>query len=383
MLLVLTWQWATVTVNDRGNWTALFCTGSMRGVPPSLASEDIYQFQGSTGYDGQVYHYVAHDPFLRNPELKSYVDAPRVRYRRILVPGLAWLAAFGQAEWIDRAYIFTSLLWMGLGIFWSCELCAGLGLPMAWGLGFLLLPAALISIDRLVTDGALTALTAGFAWYCKRPSWRLWLVLVAAALVREIGWFLTAGYCGYLLFERQWRQALRYSLACVPAAVWYWYVASRTVPFSMVTGSLSFSGILRTIAHPVRYPAGVPLVAIVKIGDQLALAGMLLAFAAPLILVLAYRCVEPEVLTALCFAMTGIGRQTLTLLSTIRTDEWAHVYDFGRIYTPLFFLLAVQGLRKRSLIGLLPWLLMVPRIGMQLAPQVIHIFESAISIFNT
>jgi hypothetical protein len=385
MLLVLSWQWATVTVNHQGNWTALFNTGSVQGVPPALASEHIYQLPGSTGYDGQAYHYVAHDPFLRNADLKSFVDAPRVRYRRILVPGLAWLVAFGQAQWIDRTYILTILLWMGLGVAWSCELCAGFGLPMAGGLGFLLLPAALISIDRLVTDGALAALTAGFALYCKRPSWRLWPVLAAAALTRETGWFLIAGYCGYLAFERQWRPALRYSLACVPAAVWYLYVAHKTAPFHVVLEPMSFRGIWRTLAHPVKYPSGVPLLTLVQIGDQLALAGLLLAFAAALVLVFAYRCIEPECLTALCFAMMGIALQTLTLFAPLPATqaEWAHVYDFGRIYTPLLFLLAAQGLKRRSAIGLLPWLLLLPRIGMQLAPQVIHIFESAISTFTT
>lgn len=48
-----------------GNWTALFCTGSeFKPVPAPLRSDNIYIFQGTFGYDGQEYHYIAHDPFL-------------------------------------------------------------------------------------------------------------------------------------------------------------------------------------------------------------------------------------------------------------------------------------------------------------------------------
>jgi hypothetical protein len=54
------WQWATVTVNYNGNWTALLWTGALAGVPQTLSSEHIDEFPGSVGYDGQMHHYMAH-----------------------------------------------------------------------------------------------------------------------------------------------------------------------------------------------------------------------------------------------------------------------------------------------------------------------------------
>ncbi len=127
MSVLLLWQWTTVKVNYGGNWMALFCTGSLPGVPGSLAAEHIYQFPGSTGYDGQMYHYIAHDRLMRDEALKSFVDAPRLRYRRILVPGLAWIVALGRTEWVDRGYFAVCLLWAGAGVFWACMLCLSLG----------------------------------------------------------------------------------------------------------------------------------------------------------------------------------------------------------------------------------------------------------------
>jgi hypothetical protein len=94
------WQWATVTANYGGNWTALFCTGAVQQHPPLAASERVYLFANSTGYDGQFYHYVAHDPMMRS-DLKSYIDDPGLRYRRILIPLLAYGIATGRSQWVD------------------------------------------------------------------------------------------------------------------------------------------------------------------------------------------------------------------------------------------------------------------------------------------
>ncbi len=94
--LLFLWQLATVRANYGGNWTALYCTGAnLLGVPPALDSEHIYLFPHSKGYDGQNYHYVAHDPFLRRG-FARYIDSARVRHARILVPGLAYVLALGN-----------------------------------------------------------------------------------------------------------------------------------------------------------------------------------------------------------------------------------------------------------------------------------------------
>src|SRR5437016_3992862 len=97
------WQALTVHYSYGGNWTALFCTGSGLPTPPALNSEHIYLFPGP-GYDGQFFHYMAHDPLLRR-HISASIDNPKLRCRRLLVPGLAYLLALGQDRYIDAAYI--------------------------------------------------------------------------------------------------------------------------------------------------------------------------------------------------------------------------------------------------------------------------------------
>ena len=100
--LVLLWQFLNVHYNYRDDWTALYDTGAFRRIPPAISNEQIYLFNGSPGYDGQFYHFIAHDPWMRHGTA-SYVDNPRLRWRRILVPALAWLAALGQPDYVDSA----------------------------------------------------------------------------------------------------------------------------------------------------------------------------------------------------------------------------------------------------------------------------------------
>ena len=174
-LSLLGWQALTVRFSYGGNWTALFCTGSRYRPPPAaLAGEHIYIFRDAAGYDGQAYHYIAHDPWFRRG-FAANIDAPRFRYRRILVPALAWLVAAGRDQAVDAAYIGVTIGFVLLGAWWMAQA----GRPWM-ALTFALVPAVLVSIDRLTVDVALAALCVGFVLYsrerrCIYPCILCWL----------------------------------------------------------------------------------------------------------------------------------------------------------------------------------------------------------------
>ena len=374
--VVLGWQAATVRVNYGGNWTALFCTGARNGVPPSLAAEHIYQFPHSSGFDGQMYHYVAHDPRVRTPDLKNYVDAPGLRYRRILVPGLAYLLAAGHASWIDRAYYAVILLSIAAGVYWSASFCRAHNCAAAWGLLFALLPAALIAMDRMAIDVSLAALAAAFACYARTPSWRLFLVLAAAPLARETGFLLPAAYCLHLTLERRFRQAAVWSLAIVPTLVWYWYVGSHVPYRGYEFNMIPLSAVWTNWLHPFAYPSAMRFRWLVVLGDRLALVGMLAAFALAIYWLLRRR-PDPLSLATLFFVALGVLFQ--------KNENWAQVYDYGRVYSPVLLFLGFEGCTRRAAIALAPLGLILPRIGMQLWSQIQGVLTAAfqLSILNS
>ena len=361
--LVALWQWATVTANYGGNWTALFCTGAVQRQPPLAASEHVYLFANSTGYDGQFYHYIAHDPLMRS-DLKTYVDDPRMRYRRILIPLLAYALALGHSGLIDPAYEIVCLLSIGLGVYWSCRFAQSVELGAAWGLLFLAMPAIPIAMDRLVIDGGLTALTAAFLYYSRSPSWKLFAVLVCAALTRETGFLLVLAYCAHLVWRRELRTAGLFLLSAAPAAAWYGYVQLGTTGRPYEFSLIPFSSILWVVGHPLSYPPATPLAGVVRLADYLAIAGVLLAFG----LAFLWFARLPHVplrIAAVLFATMGLVLQ--------RHDYWESVYAFGRIYIPVPLCLAALAAEYRKPWLLAPVAMMLPRLAIQLAPQMLGV----------
>jgi hypothetical protein len=364
----LAWQAVVVHFQYDGNWTVLFCTGGKLTEPPSLAGENIYRFPDSFGYDGQFYHYVAHDPLFRH-RITRYIDAPRLRYRRILLPGLAYLAAAGQAQAIDPALIGVNLLFLFAGVYWLSRYAVNRGRHAAWGLLFLTVPAVLVSLDRLTVDLALTALCVGFVLYLteKRPRELYW-ILVAAALARETGILLTVAYCASLLFERRIARALVFASSAAPALAWYAFVQSHTRPYSTADWFTRWplAGAIARMMHPVNYsflPA-VKWSAVVL--DDCAIAGTLLAF------VLSFRWTRsgypvPAIVAGLLMTLTGLN---------LGTPFWADAFSFGRVFSPLLVLLALQTGATRSWLPMLPVALIAPRIAMQLAYHVVKVAQA-------
>jgi len=358
-LCLFGWQAATVAVNFDGNWTALYCTGDRLRTPPQLESENIYTFPETEGFDGQFYHYIAHEPLPG--ELAPYVEAGRLRYRRILLPATAWLLSFGQQRWVDAAYIGAGFLFLLLGMWWTGNIGSELGLRAGWALLFVAVPASLIFVDRLTVDHVLAALAAGFAWYAGRPpSWRLYVVLALAPLAREIGLLLIAAYCLSCVARKEYRTAAVFSTAALPGLAWIGWLASAIGSDSYPTTLVPFKGLLNYLFHPISYPSDVPLEAIVQTGDALALLGMLLAIVLAVWLFWSRR-FEPVAVAAVLFAGLAVFVQ--------RWDVWQTVYNYGRIFSPLLLLVAIGWLPHRRWLGALPLAMVAPRVLMQFGRQ--------------
>jgi hypothetical protein len=179
------------------------------------------------GFDGQQYAQIALDPLLRDPQLKTAIDNPPYRARRILLPWLAWLGGLGHPFWVLNVYAALNFVfWFGFA-----AMMMVLFRPHGWaGLaGF----AAM-----LLTCGVIESMWASLADF---PAFNLMTlavllgggggagVLALAALARETSLF---GLVGLWDFKPPWRETLKRNLrlsliAAVPMALWFAYVAWR------------------------------------------------------------------------------------------------------------------------------------------------------------
>jgi hypothetical protein len=372
VLLAVLWQTTTVYANFGGNWTALFCTGDTKPVPPILAS-GTYIFKGSTGYDGQWYRYMAHDPLLRG-DMHAYLDAPLLRYRRILVPWLASLLAFGQQDLIDGMYVVVILGFIFAGCYWCGVWADRRKRHPAWGLLFLLVPATLISIDRMTIDIAAAALAAGAVVYWDTGRLvRCHLCLAAGCLVRETGTLIVAGWVVAFLLQKRWRTGMVFATAIVPAMAWTAYLQftlPRTSAAEVVPRWLFHwdSGIVGRLIDPVHYGFSQPLEAIVRSLDVLSLAGMMVAFAVVGIAVVQFRTYPATVAAGFHLALFAIVNLK---------GFWDNVYGYGRPFSPMIVLAAMSAplTRKLRVSLFVAAALMDLRILLQLAPQGIGILK--------
>ena len=358
----LLWQSASVHCNYAGNWSALFCTGGIQRVPPDLAA-GTYRFQHPYGYDGQFYRYIAHDPLFRKG-YSAFIDDARLRYRRLLVPMLAWVLAAGRPQWIDFTFIAVVLASIGMGVYWSSRYAVLHRRHPGWGLVFLLLPATLSSMDRMLVDATLAALFAGFLVAAEQRSERtLYILCLLACLTRETG-FLIAGACVlYRLIERRYAAAAWFASATVPALAWYGFVALHTAPSqasNIVTWPLL--GLLRRLFTIRSDPVlGTALQAI----DALAVLGLLASF----VLAGYWGWRKPGPVRISVFLFLGLG---LVLGSPNHMIEG---FGYGRPVSPLLLFVSLEAIRTGAWFAMAPLLLITVSVGVYFASPLLGILQ--------
>jgi hypothetical protein len=345
-------QFATVRYNYGGDWTGLFCIGPHMPVPDFLRSEHLYLFEGTDGYDGQVFHLIAHDPWMIRGSAAS-IGGADFRYQRILVPALAWTLALGRDDHIHAAYFAVILAFAFAGIFWLARLAQFRGRRPVWGLAFLLVPATITSLDRMTADIALSAFCVAFVLY-SQSTWRVVTILACATLTRETAVPIVAGYCLYLLTRLEIARSIAVACSLLPAGVWFMYVTRGSAKSEAVAylNPIPLYGFFERIIHPAVYSV-VPWKASVATAlDYVALAGVALL----LISVARLRRWNPvsPAIYLLAIAVVFLGSR----------DVWIDAYNFGRVLSPLLLLLFLEDWRALASMAMIDL-----RISLSLAGQ--------------
>jgi hypothetical protein len=356
VLAVFGWNAARVRYAFAGNWTALFHTGTMFAMPHELTAS-TYRIPGA-GYDGQYYRYAAHDPFLQEGYVR-YVDAPQLRFRRILVPLAAWLLAFGRQDWIDNAYFGVEMLFLALGVYWCARLLAARGRSAFWGLLFVAVPAVMASFDRMLVDGPLTALFAGFLLYCEEERWhRVWVVAMLAALTRDTGLLLVVALVTDRLWHRDWRRAAWFAVSAVPAVAWYAYLAATLPPDEPVTIlAIPVWGLVRRLLWLRAYPD--PRVQLLlRVTDFLAVLGL-----------------AASIIVAACwlrknrFGPVTVSVALFAVLALVlgAPGHMQDAFGFARPVSPLLLWVTIEAVSRKAWAAMLPPLLVGLSVGLAFA----------------
>jgi len=248
-------------------------------------------------------------------------------------------------------------------VYWLALAMVLQGRHPAWGLMFVLMPATLVSLDRMTVDVALAALAAGFVLYCD-SRWKVLPILACAALTRETGLLLTAGLCLFLLSRRRFADLVLAGTSTLPAIVWYAYVGRHTPPEPLggIGSLIPLAGWIERVAHAAVYP--LPrwqALAAVEL-DYVALLGVALMLGHAAWLAWARRWnARAAAIYVFALAIAFIGSQSV----------WEDAFGYGRVITPLMVLLAGEDARPR--LAFAPVALVDARIGLNFLKQIIGV----------
>ena len=119
----------------------------------------------------------------------------------------------------------------------------------------------------------------------------------------------------------------------------------------------------QSLLHPKPLPFPASIQGLVRCVDILALMGFVIGCVLSIQVWRNSRGQSPAILANVLFA--GLVIYLFSL------DDWMHVYDYGRISSPMAAYLTVERFTA-SWLFLLPSVLMTVRVVVQLAPQVLH-----------
>jgi hypothetical protein len=333
VILAVSWQWALVHLAYNDNWTSLFCAGDQFTRPAEIQSHE-YLFNGP-GYDGQFYQLIAHDPvFTRHYD--TFIDAPRLRYRRILVPGSAYLLAAGNQSLIDWTYFTNYLLLVALGTWCLAKLACTEARSALWGFLFLITPATLVGLERMTVDTALAALALAALLAARAQRWLLlWLSLAGAMLAKETGILLIAAVVLWLARQGKYRLAAALSSSLLPVAAWYLFVQSHATRDLSLSDFSLFTAYLASLQPPLN-PGVLPIV--FRFATLAAVAAILWATVRSVIIAFRNRFTDLAPLFCMAFALVVLAYQN--------RDSWAEPNGFARIYSPLLVCLIAATWRQ-------------------------------------
>jgi hypothetical protein len=343
--LVIGFILAVQLVHYHGNLTGFIVFGKVFAPQTHPPAHAVYA--SLTGYDGQFFYVLGHDPLLLHNStiaaLRGTVDPELFRIQRLGYPLLAFVLSGGQSGALPAAMLAINVIVL-LAVTAACGTwLRRRGISPLWSLAITLGPGMLLPMVRDLSDPLSTALVlAGVLLWQARRRWPAALALTAAVLTREVMIVLVAGVALETVVrtwrERHvpgaWRTLLREAapVVLVPAvvfAIWQAYVMIRVGgPLGTSPAMIPFTNMTQEFVRAVPVAGGLGFVDMIWI--------VLMAVAVGL----SVRCLRAG-MTALSVASCG-------LCVSVVIPEFGDFWSDTRLAAPLFAVLLIDGLQRRD-----------------------------------
>lgn len=196
---------------------------------PELLPPDAYVYD-HTGYDGQLFFYLAQDPLLtgkvatRDQIVSPHIGYVAYRYQRILLPALGWLTSWGNPSVLEWTLPLINLLAvLGAGFLLARFLRARGESPWLSLVYMLSIGVSVGVVFDLADPLAVSLFVAGVVWWLEGKRGLAIAALTGCLLARELYLIPVAAVVGLELL-RQRRHGLPWLIPLAVFGGWQLYL---------------------------------------------------------------------------------------------------------------------------------------------------------------
>lgn len=156
--------------------------------------------QGTTGYDGQFFYFIARHGAASVP----YLDGPTLRLQRIVYPMFARLLAFGVEELIPWSLVLVNVAAQSVGAGLLAYISGRFGGPAIGGIVYGLWIGGQYAVRLDLSEPLCLAFALGavFTYALGRMRWSVFL-LILSVLTKELGFAFATGVALHALAQRR------------------------------------------------------------------------------------------------------------------------------------------------------------------------------------
>lgn len=328
-----------------GRDPSFFLIASWPFTDAGATPQRLQMFPPNTGYDGQFFYRLAHDPWATDSTAVGVTfDSPAYRQSRIMYPLVARALTLGSLQHVPRALIAANLLAVGVLAYAAATFAATVGRSVLVSLLVPFYPGYLSTISRdlsELTEAAL--LVAAIALIARRHYWLAGLALTAGLLTKETA--LGVPIAGLLVWTI--RRLRKDKEPGAPIAVWLGPLAAYAVWYALVmlrwgAGQLSrattnfgppLAGLLQGVEQLRQFRADWPI--------DIAVAALVLFTIGAVVVTYRHRLLDARVLPFACLLYAAVAPLYGNLI-------WEDEYAFPRALHEAFVMgvLALVAVNK-------------------------------------
>lgn len=213
---------------------------------------------GTWGYDGQFYYYIARD--LHPLTVAQYLDIPAYRYQRILYPLLAHFISFGNQALIPWVMVVLGVLFQAMGTWMVAKLLDSWGVNVWFSLVYGLWVGFGLSVRSVMAEPLAFGLVAG-AWVASQHDKQTlsWLLLGLSLFAKEVTIGFILAFALDMVWHRRWRQlAGLLTIAGLPYLIFQIWLLATFGRFGISSGGamatpfeiIPYMGVWRMLQNP-------------------------------------------------------------------------------------------------------------------------------------